>query len=95
MTRSKADETDVEGILPSTPAIPQDMKYEAALAELEQLVQEMESGRLSLEDSISAYQRGSELFKHCQQQLSEAERKIQILENGALRDFDPASGESS
>ena len=70
------------------------MKFEAALMELEQIVQNMESGQLSLEDSIAAYRRGSALLKHCQQQLSDAERKIQILENDSLRDFEPARGES-
>jgi len=70
------------------------LKFEAALAELEQIVQAMEGGRLPLDESIAAYRRGSELLKHCQQQLSDAERKIQVLENGALRDFDAASGAS-
>jgi len=70
-----------------------EMKFEAALAELEQLVQNMEGGRLPLEESIAAYRRGSELLKHCQLQLSDAERKIQILEDGALRDFDAAQGD--
>jgi len=65
-----------------------ELKFEAALAELEQIVRNMEGGRLPLEESIAAYRRGSELLKHCQQQLADAERKIQILENGALRDFD-------
>lgn len=70
------------------------MKFEAALAELEQVVQSMENGQLSLEESIAAYRRGGELLKHCQQQLSEAECKIQVLENGSLRDFGTAGGES-
>jgi exodeoxyribonuclease VII small subunit len=65
-----------------------ELKFEAALAELEQIVRNMEGGRLPLEESIAAYRRGSELLKHCQQQLADAERKIQVLENGALRDFD-------
>jgi len=64
------------------------MKFEAALAELEQIVRNMEGGRLPLEESIAAYRRGSELLKHCQQQLADAERKIQVLESGALRDFE-------
>ena len=71
-----------------------EITYEAALAELEQIVQRMEGGQLPLEESIAAYRRGSELLKHCQQQLSDAERKIQILEDGALRDFDERSGAS-
>ncbi len=70
------------------------LKFEVALTELEQIVQAMEGGRLPLDESIAAYRRGSELLKHCQQQLSDAERKIQILEDGALRDFDAASGVS-
>jgi exodeoxyribonuclease VII small subunit len=70
------------------------LKFETALAELEQIVQGMEGGRLPLEESLEAYRRGSELLKHCQQQLSDAERKIQILENDALRDFEPASGDA-
>jgi exodeoxyribonuclease VII small subunit len=77
---------------PAFPAV-SEMKYEAALAELEQIVHNMEDGQLPLEESIAAYRRGSELLKHCQQQLGDAERKIQVLENGALRDFDSASGE--
>lgn len=77
---------------PATPAA-SEMKYEAALAELEQIVHNMEGSQLPLEESIAAYRRGSELLKHCQQQLSDAERKIQVLENGALRDFDTDSGE--
>nr|WP_248595274.1 exodeoxyribonuclease VII small subunit [Candidatus Accumulibacter phosphatis] len=70
------------------------MKFEAALAELEQLVQDMEGGRLPLEESLAAYRRGSELLTHCQQQLSNAEAQIQVLENGALRAFEPTGGEA-
>jgi len=68
-----------------------DLKFEAALAELEQIVRSMEDGRLALDESLTAYQRGSELLRHCQHLLSDAERRIQILDSGALRDFDPAA----
>jgi len=71
-----------------------DLKFEAALAELEQIVQNMEGGRLPLEESLAAYRRGSELLQHCQQQLGDAERQIQILENGTLRDFKSEGGEA-
>lgn len=71
-----------------------ELKFEAALAELERIVHSMEGGNLPLEESLAAYRRGSELLKHCQQQLSDAERQIQVLENGALRDFDPDRGEA-
>ena len=85
----------VDAAAPSTPcAATGELKFEAALAELEQIVQDMEGGRLPLEESLAAYRRGSELLTHCQQQLSDAERQIQVLENGALRAFEPAGGEA-
>lgn len=58
-----------------------DMKFEAALAELEGIVQSMEGGKLELEESIAAYRRGMALMKHCQQQLADAEEQIRILED--------------
>lgn len=94
MGRSNADDKVEADATPSTPQNPPEAKFETALAELEQIVQKMESGSLTLEDSIAAYQRGSTLLKHCQNQLGEAEDKIRLLENGVLRDFDPSRGES-
>ena len=94
MVRSNPDEKVGGDATPSTPRHPTEAKFETALAELEQIVQKMESGSLSLEESISAYQRGSELLKLCQNQLGEAEQKIRLLENGALRDLDSSRGES-
>lgn len=66
---------------------PAPTSFEAALSELESIVQDMESGKLSLEDSLAAYQRGAELLKYCQGALTAAEQKIQILEAGELREF--------
>ena len=65
-----------------------DMKFEAALAELENLVHSMEDGKLELEASIAAYRRGMELMKHCQTQLADAEQQIRVLDNGQLKDVD-------
>ena len=61
--------------------------YEAAAAELEQIVTTMEAGDLSLEDSLSAYQRGAELLQYCQNKLQDAQQKIQILEADMLKNF--------
>ena len=61
--------------------------FEAALAELDQLVEKMESGQLPLEESLSAYQRGTELLKFCESVLKDAEQKIKVLESGELKDF--------
>ena len=65
-----------------------DMKFEAAVAELEDIVASMEGGKLELEASIAAYRRGMALMKHCQAQLADAEQQIRILENGEFRDVD-------
>lgn len=61
--------------------------YESALAELEAIVAEMESGQLPLEASLTAYKRGAELLQYCRQQLTDAEQQVKILENGALQPF--------
>ncbi len=68
-----------------------DMKFETALAELEDIVSRMEEGKLELDASIAAYQRGMALMQHCQGQLNAAESQIRVLENGELRDFEPAA----
>jgi exodeoxyribonuclease VII small subunit len=62
------------------------LPFEKTLAELEQLVKRMESGDLSLEDSLSAFEKGIKLTRECQQSLLAAEQKVQILleENGRL-----------
>ena len=91
---SPADKTAEPGPPQPAAAVASSLKSEQALAELEQIVQNMEAGRLPLEESIAAYRRGSELLKHCQQQLSDAERKIQVFENGTLRDFETTDGET-
>lgn len=94
MATPHADDTHVEGAPPSPTPVPPETKFEAALAELEMIVQKMEQGQLTLEESISAYHRGSELLKHCQKQLGDAERKIRILENGVLRELDESAGDA-
>jgi exodeoxyribonuclease VII small subunit len=63
--------------------------FEAALQELERIVQAMEAGDAPLEDSLAAYERGIGLLKHCQDTLAAAEHKLRILENGVLHDFEP------
>mgnify|MGYP001101366559 CR=1 FL=1 len=62
--------------------------YESALAELEALVGEMESGQLPLDVSLAAYKRGAELLAYCREQLAAAEQQVLVLENGALHAFD-------
>ena len=68
--------------------------FEASLAELETLVEQLERGDLSLERSLRDFERGVQLARGCQQALKNAELKVQQLveANGQLRleGFDPA-----
>ena len=50
--------------------------FEAALSELEQIVKNLEAGKTSLEDSITAYTRGMELKAYCEARLKEAQLKV-------------------
>ncbi len=65
------------------------VSYEAALKELEGLVQQMESGQLPLSDLLSGYQRGAELLGYCRAQLDAVEQQIKVLDNGALKNWTP------
>ena len=59
--------------------IPKVLSFEAAVAELEQVVADMESGKLTLEDSLSAYQRGAELLNHFRTRLEDAQQQRERL----------------
>lgn len=69
--------------------------FEQALKELEDLVERMETGELSLEDSLKAFERGIELTRHCQKALKTAEQKVEILTREGNEDrvepFEPES----
>ncbi|HLB56801.1 MAG TPA: exodeoxyribonuclease VII small subunit [Coxiellaceae bacterium] len=53
--------------------------FEKSLTHLNQLIEKMETGQLSLEASLSCFEEGIALIRHCQQTLNTAEQKIQIL----------------
>ncbi|MFN9133328.1 MAG: exodeoxyribonuclease VII small subunit [Phycisphaerales bacterium] len=59
--------------------IPADMPYESAIAELESIVQRIESGEMGLEEQLAAYERGKALEKHCQTLLARAEQRFADL----------------
>ena len=59
--------------------------FEAALAELEKLVAAMESGQLSLEQSLTAHKRGLELAQYCQGKLAQAQQQVQVFEANTLQ----------
>jgi len=69
--------------------------FEAALAELETIVQRLEQGELPLEESLRQFERGVVLTRSCQKALRQAEEKIRVLSKGAdgelvERDFEAA-----
>ena len=65
-----------------------DLKFEDALARLEQIVHTLEAGNLPLEESLTAFEEGIRLAKSCAKYLEEAERRIELLtkdESGLLK----------
>jgi exodeoxyribonuclease VII small subunit len=69
------------------------VSFEEAMAELAQLVSQMEAGQLPLEASVAAYARGSELVKFCAAQLEKVESQVKVLEGDMLKPF-TESGEA-
>lgn len=69
--------------IPDTP-----LSFESAIAELEALVQQMESDQMPLEQSMQAFKLGATLLQHCQKMLADVEQQIRILgENGQLQPY--------
>ncbi len=72
-----------------------ELNFEGAMDRLEAIVEQMESGKLPLEDLIVRYEEGMNLVKICQERLANAEQKIEIIvRNSAgktlVKDFEPA-----
>ncbi len=61
--------------------------FEAALAELEKIVASMETGKLTLEQSLAAHKRGLELAQYCQGVLARAQQQVKVLEENTLKNF--------
>ncbi|GAA0258750.1 exodeoxyribonuclease VII small subunit [Rhodanobacter caeni] len=60
-------------------ATPPAADFEHSLDELEQLVARMEGGELSLDESLTSFERGIGLYRHCQQSLEQAELRVRLL----------------
>lgn len=80
---------DKDPLPAAAPGHQEPVNFEKALEELEALVARMEDGKLPLEESLAAYQRGAELIRFCESKLTDAQARIAILEAGELRDFTP------
>ena len=73
---------------PSTPPMP--ASYEAALQELEQLVGQLESGQMPLDQLLAGYQRGAALLAFCRDRLTAVEEQIKVLDDGVLKPWEQA-----
>ena len=62
---------------------------EKAMGELERVVEQLETGELTLEKSLQQFEKGVRLSRDCQKVLTEAEQKVQILMDSQLKDVDP------
>ena len=74
--------------MPRTPTdtvSPEPASYEAAVAELEQLVSSMESGQMPLDGLLDGYQRGAKLLEFCRGRLKAVEDRVKVLEDGQLK----------
>ena len=67
--------------------------FETALDELEKIVATMESGKLTLEQSLAAHKRGLELAQYCQGVLARAQQQVKVLEENTLKNFPGADDE--
>lgn len=66
-----------------------DLTYEQAVAELETIVAILESDQRALEETLSLFERGQALVRHCAKLLDQAELKVQQLSGDTLTDFTP------
>ncbi len=66
------------------------LDFEAAMAELEQLIQAVENNRLPLEETLQSYQRGQQLIARCSTLLRDAEERIRQYDGEQLVAFTPA-----
>ena len=69
----------------SSPGLTSPVTFETSLEELEQLVAQLESGAMPLEQLLGGYQRGAELLKFCRDRLEAVEGQVKVLDQGALK----------
>jgi exodeoxyribonuclease VII small subunit len=65
------------------PADIESMSFEDALAELEQIVRRLEAGQVKLDDAILCYERGTQLKRHCERKLNEAQQRVDRIVVGS------------
>jgi len=68
VTKKKNDEMNLDGV-----------SFEAALKELEEMVNKLENGEMELEDCLKGFERSTKLLHFCENKLNETEKKLEIL----------------
>lgn len=84
----------------SSPQKKAELNFEGAMGRLEAIVEQMESGKMHLEDLIVRYEEGMKLVKICQERLASAEQRIEIITRNhagkpVVKEFEPASENAS
>lgn len=69
----------------SVPAPQEPASYEQAVAELDRLVQQMETGQMPLDQLLDGYRRGSELLTFCRNRLQAVEEQVKLFDDGQLK----------
>jgi exodeoxyribonuclease VII small subunit len=75
MSASKTDKSAIS----ASAKLDSALSYEQAFSELERIVAQMESGQMSLEESLTAYKRGNTLLESCQKSMADVEQQVKIL----------------
>jgi exodeoxyribonuclease VII small subunit len=76
----------------TTPSADRPATFETAMTELESIIERMEAGRLPLEESLAAYQRGVALVRYCRETLGDVAQRVRVLEADLLQPFEPEVG---
>ncbi|MFY9510018.1 MAG: exodeoxyribonuclease VII small subunit [Rubrivivax sp.] len=76
--------------MPRSSASKEPASYEQAMAELDQLVQQMEGGQLPLDQLLDGYRRGADLLGYCRGRLQAVEEQVKLLDDGQLKTWTPS-----
>ncbi len=82
---AKADPSSAGNSNPDAAAALDGVSFEQPSGELEGIVEQMENGDVSLQESLASYQRGAALITHCRRSLDEVAQQVKVLENGLLK----------
>lgn len=89
----KASSRAEPAVVPEAPSLPEPplpASYEAALEELERLLQRLEAGNTPLDELLGSYQRGAQLLQYCRSRLDVLEQQIKVLDDGVLKPWSDA-----